>query len=49
MDDTMPECCKGLVPNAETQAAIRDGRAGKVETFATFDAMMADLENDDED
>jgi DNA-damage-inducible protein J len=35
------------VPNAETQAAMRDIQEGKVKRFDSVDALMADL-NDDE-
>lgn len=36
------------IPNAETQAAMRDIQAGKVKRFDSVEALMADL-NDDED
>lgn len=36
------------IPNAETQAAIRDIEQGKVARFDSISALMADL-NDDED
>jgi DNA-damage-inducible protein J len=36
------------IPNAETQAAMRDIQEGKVKSFESVDALMADL-NDDED
>lgn len=36
------------VPNAETQAAMRDLREGKVERFSSVAALM-DALNDDED
>ena len=36
------------VPNAETQAAMRDIQLGKVQRFDSVEALMADL-NDDED
>ena len=32
-----------LVPNAETVAAMRDARRGKVRSFETVDALMEDL------
>jgi DNA-damage-inducible protein J len=35
------------LPNAETQAAMRDIQEGKVKRFDSVDALMADL-NDDE-
>ena len=37
------------IPNAETAAAIRDGRAGKVKSFHSIEALLADLENDNDD
>lgn len=36
------------IPNAETQAALRDIQQGKVKRFNSVEALMADL-NDDED
>ena len=36
------------IPNAETQAAMRDIQKGKVKRFDSVEALMADL-NDDED
>jgi DNA-damage-inducible protein J len=36
------------IPNAETQAAMRDIQQGKVKRFDSVEALMADL-NDDED
>jgi DNA-damage-inducible protein J len=36
------------IPNAETQAAMRDIQDGKVKRFDSVEALMADL-NDDED
>ncbi len=36
------------IPNAETQAAMRDIQEGKVKRFKNVEALMADL-NDDED
>ena len=36
-----------FVPNAETIAAMRDGRAGRTEKFETVEALMADLDADD--
>ena len=32
-----------LVPNAETVAAMRDARRGKVRSFESVDALMEDL------
>ena len=32
-----------LVPNTDTIAAMRDARAGKVQSFDTVDALMDDL------
>ena len=32
-----------LVPNAETIAAMRDARLGKVESFKSVEALMEDL------
>ena len=32
-----------LMPNAETVAAMRDARSGKVRSFETVDALMEDL------
>lgn len=36
------------VPNAETQAAMRDIQQGKVSRFDSVDALMADLNDDEE-
>ena len=36
------------IPNAETVAAIEEGRAGKVKRFSSVEALMADL-NDGKD
>jgi DNA-damage-inducible protein J len=36
------------IPNAETQAAMRDIQQGKVKRFDSVEALMADLNNDDE-
>lgn len=36
------------IPNAETQAAMRDIQAGKVTRFDSVEALMADLNDDDE-
>lgn len=36
------------VPNAETQAAMRDARAGKVARFAGVEELLADLNSGDE-
>lgn len=35
------------VPNAETQAAMREARRGKVQPFESVEALMADLNADD--
>ena len=35
------------VPNAETQAAMRDAREGRVTRVSTVSALMADLDADD--
>jgi hypothetical protein len=40
---------KPHIPNTETAAAIRDGRAGKVKSFHNVDALLADLRNDNDD
>ena len=37
------------IPNAETAAAIREGRAGNVKSFNSVDALLADLRNDNDD
>ncbi|MBJ7527283.1 MAG: type II toxin-antitoxin system RelB/DinJ family antitoxin [Sphingomonadaceae bacterium] len=37
------------VPNAETQAAMRDIQEGKVKRFDSVDALMADLNDDEAD
>ena len=37
------------IPNAETAAAIREGRAGNVKSFSSVDALLADLRNDNDD
>jgi DNA-damage-inducible protein J len=37
------------VPNAETQAAMRDIQEGKVKRFDSVDALMADLNDDETD
>jgi hypothetical protein len=37
------------IPNIETAAAIRDGRAGKVKSFSSIEALLADLRNDNDD
>lgn len=34
------------IPNAETQAAMRDIQQGNVTRFASVEALMADLNND---
>ena len=36
-----------LTPNAETIAAMKDARMGKVASFTTAEALMADLHADD--
>ena len=36
------------IPNAETQAAMRDIQQGKVTRFDSVEALMADLNNDEE-
>jgi DNA-damage-inducible protein J len=36
------------IPNAETQAAMRDIQAGKVTRFDSVEALMADLNDDEE-
>lgn len=36
-----------LVPNAETITAMQEARAGKGKSFATVEALMADLNADD--
>jgi DNA-damage-inducible protein J len=36
-----------LNPNAETIAAMKDARKGKVASFPTVEALMADLHADD--
>jgi DNA-damage-inducible protein J len=35
------------IPNAETIAAIEEGRRGGLKTFKTVEALMADLNADD--
>jgi DNA-damage-inducible protein J len=35
------------IPNAETQAAMRDIQQGKVKRFDSVEALMADLNNDE--
>jgi DNA-damage-inducible protein J len=35
------------IPNAETQAAMRDIQQGKVTRFDSVEALMADLNDDD--
>ena len=37
------------IPNAETQAAMRDIQQGKVKRFDSVDALMADLNDDETD
>lgn len=36
------------IPNAETQAAMQDARAGKVTRFGSVAALMADLNDGDD-
>ena len=36
-----------LVPNAETISAMKAARKGKLKSFETIDALMADLNEDD--
>lgn len=36
-----------LVPNAETVAAMKEARRGKLASFKSVDALMADLHADD--
>ncbi len=36
-----------LVPNAKTIAAMQEARAGKLKSFNSIDALMADLNADD--
>jgi DNA-damage-inducible protein J len=36
-----------LVPNAETVAAMKEARRGKLATFKSVDGLMADLNADD--
>ena len=36
-----------LAPNAETIAAMKEARAGKLKSFSSIDALMADLDADD--
>jgi len=36
-----------LVPNAKTIDAIKEARAGKLKSFNSIDALMADLNADD--
>lgn len=36
-----------LTPNAETLAAMKEARAGKLPSFKNIDALMADLNADD--
>ena len=37
------------IPNAETAAAIREGRAGNIKNFSSVEALLADLRNDIDD
>lgn len=36
-----------LVPNATTIAAMKEARAGKLKSFSSVEAMLADLDADD--
>ena len=36
-----------LIPNADTVAAMREARAGKLKSFKSVDELMADLNADD--
>jgi DNA-damage-inducible protein J len=36
-----------LVPNAETIAAMKEARAGKLKSFDSVEALMAELDADD--
>jgi DNA-damage-inducible protein J len=36
-----------LIPNEETVAAMKEARRGKVASFASVEALMADLHQDD--
>jgi DNA-damage-inducible protein J len=36
-----------LIPNADTLAAMKEARAGKLQSFRNIDALMADLNADD--
>ena len=36
-----------LIPNAVTIAAMKEARAGKLASFVTVEALMADLHGDD--
>ena len=36
------------IPNAETEAAMRDIQEGKVKRFKSVEALMADLNDDEE-
>lgn len=36
-----------LVPNAQTIAAMKEARAGKLQSFNTIDDLMADMNADD--
>jgi DNA-damage-inducible protein J len=38
-----------LVPNAVTIAAMKEAREGKLASFDSVEALMADLHSDDED
>jgi DNA-damage-inducible protein J len=37
-----------LIPNETTIQAMRDARAGKVKSFESIEALMADLHSDDD-
>jgi hypothetical protein len=54
LDNECPLCAKSHTPNAETAAAIREGRAmlkGEVPAkwYNSLDEMWEDLEKDDDD
>ena len=38
-----------LIPNETTIQAMRDARAGKVKSFDSVEALMADLHSDDDE
>ncbi|MDR0458385.1 MAG: type II toxin-antitoxin system RelB/DinJ family antitoxin [Burkholderiaceae bacterium] len=45
-DKTLP--FEPLIPNETTIQAMRDARAGKVKSFDSIEALMADLHSDDD-